>query len=58
MVETISTGHEKDSEYRPQRNDDRPRNTTKLQGRSGTPVQRLGYLGTGRVSDNGDEKNS
>ena len=55
MVETIYTVHQNDSEYRSQRN--RPRSITKLQGRSGTPDQRLVHLGTGRVSDNEYNKN-
>ena len=57
MVETIYTVHQNDSEYRSQRDNNRPRNTTKLQGRSRTPDQRLVHLGTGRVSDNGDDEN-
>ena len=57
MVETTYTVHQKDSEYRSQRNENRPRNTKKLQGRSGTPDLRFVDLGTGRVSDNEDDKN-
>ena len=56
-METIYTVHQNDSEYRSQRNDNRPLNITKLQGRSGTAYQRLIHLATGRVSDNGDDKN-
>ena len=55
-MKTIYTVHQKDSEHRSQLNDNRPRSITKLQGRSGTPDQRLVQLGTGRVSENGDDK--
>ena len=57
MVEKIHIIHKDDAERRPQLYDDRPRNITELQGRSGLPDQRFIHLGTGRVSNNGNDKN-
>ena len=52
MVETIYTVHQNDSEYRFQRTDNRPQYITAI-----TPDQSLIHLGTGRVSDIGDDNN-
>ena len=57
MVEKIYPVNKNDAKHRPQRNDNRPRNTAELQKRSGTPDQRFIYMGTGRVSDNENDKN-
>ena len=57
MVKKVYPVYKDDAKHRPQRNDNRPRNIAKLKRRSGTPNQRYIYMGIGRVSDNGNDKN-